>query len=159
MLVLDNFTDFYSTSIALKNRILRELSHHFTSEYKLPDRVKIVGDLEKYRYKDDESLWKQAKGYVPKDYSLYWDDEFICRFNTHHHIEFVLSLFWTGLREAYKSHKIGLLERLPDPEDKVKEALKRVDDMKLTTPIEKQAKEVVKKLIKRKHGRKSARGA
>lgn len=157
MLVLDNITDFYSISIALKNRIISELKHHFSSEYKIENRIRIIGDLEKFNYKEDESLWNQAKGYVPRDFSLYWDDEFICRFNTTHHIEFVLSLFWVGLREAYKSHKIGLIERLPDPEDEVKKAIERVDRMKLTTPVEKQARDVVKKLIKRKHGRKPAR--
>lgn len=159
MLVLDNTTDFYSVSIALKRRLLLELNGHFDKSFNLDKRIQIVGDLEKFRYKEDVSLWNQAKGNSEKEFSLYWDDEFICRFNTGHHIEFVLSMFWHGLKQAYKDHKIGLLERLLDVEDNIKDQLKKIDDMSLTTPIEKQAKDVVKKLIKRKHGRKSARSA
>lgn len=159
MLVLDNTTDFFSVSIALKRRFINELGKHFSPEYKLENRVKIVGDLEKFRAGEDMALWNQSKGYSAKEFSLYWDDEFVCRFNTNHHIELVLHMFWVGLRDLYKNHKVGLLEPLPDPEDTLKEQLKKVDDMKLTTPTEKQAREVVKKLIKRKHGRKHARGA
>lgn len=159
MFVLDRTTDLYSTSIAVKNRLLRELDKHFDKTYNIKDRIRIIADLEKFRFGEDPYLWSQNKGYTPKEFTLYWDEEFVCRFSTAHHIEFVLHLFWTGLREAYKAKKIGIIEPLPDPEDETKKALERLEKMKLTTPEEKMSKDVVKKLIKRKHGRKPARSS
>lgn len=157
MIYLDNTTDFFNVSIALKNRVLRELDHHFDGSYKIKERIRVISDLEKFRYKDDVSLWAQSKNYVAQEFVLYWDNEFICRFNTHHHIEDVMLMFWRGLKKALKEGKVGLFEPLPEPEDTLKAQLENIDKIETNNPTTKMAKNIVKKLIKRKHDPKPAR--
>lgn len=44
-------------------------------------RARIVSETEKYKYKEDESVWRQQKGLSVMAYEAYMDGEFLCFFN------------------------------------------------------------------------------
>lgn len=66
----------------IKSFINRELQKHFDKKLvDISQRVRLVADLYKFR-QDDPFFTAQAKGKIPRFYSVYFDDEFVCRFDS-----------------------------------------------------------------------------
>lgn len=151
--------------IPVKERIYRELDKHFDKDVDIRSRVSIFADVEKFRWKDDESVWAQKREKAPQVFSIYFDYEFVCYFDTSHDIKLFMLSFWKGLKELYKSNRIRLnkreaqedrLKREVEQIKKEKEEKKRIDNLDESTPTTKMAKELTKKLnsnAKRKKGK------
>ena len=86
--------------------IARNIQRHFDiKDCNFAKRTRVVADLEKWK-PDMVDIWDQKKG--TKWYSVYFDDEFVCRISSNTHpIQFEID-FLKGWTELYKHNKIHL---------------------------------------------------
>jgi len=127
----------------VKDQLIRELSSSFEPKIKFDSRIKVMSDLLMFRANEDVSVWRQKQGLVPEYFTVYFDDEYICGFDSSRSVKHAVLQFWQGFQKAYQDGKIHL-----DPnykEEVVKPEKKR---KKPTTPTEKMAAEIVDKLEK-----------
>jgi len=90
----------------IKDFINREFQKHFDKKLvDISQRVRLISDLYKFR-QEDPFFFAQAKGKLPKFYSLYFDDEFVCRFDSTYPPEAITLLFFKGLLDLYEKGKI-----------------------------------------------------
>ena len=125
----------------VKDQLIRELSNSFEPKIKFDKRIKVLSDLNVFRPKEDVSVWKQSKGILPEYFVVYFDDEYICGFDASRSVSYAKLEFWKGFHVAYKQGKIYL-----DPNYKPEVVKKEKKKIKATTPTEKLAVEVIKKL-------------
>lgn len=136
-----------------KDRIVSELQPHF--KFNLNDRIVVKADVNQFNKKEDESVWKQAKGLAPNYYEVYWDGVWLFDFSENEPVEFVIQKFWLGFRNAYDSEQIHL--RTPeeikqqDDKDRLDEMVKKVQrEMSEKTESDRLAKEAVLGVLEEK---------
>jgi hypothetical protein len=117
----------------------------------LRERVRIVSDLEKWR-PEVVDIWQQKEGV--KEYSIYFDDEFICRVNSLTSPYQLELEFLKGILEAYENNRIyfnladyqtetELVKQITkDKKDKKQARIKKIDKLSVS-PI---VKETLKQL-------------
>jgi len=142
-----------SEAARIEDFLCRELQKHFSK--KLVDvrqRIRLVPDLYKFK-PEDPYLWGQAKGKIPQHYSLYFDDEFVCDFDSTYPPEAILLKFWRGITYLFEQRKIYFDKSLYKAEEdilkdeKKKEAHERKERVrKAKAPPE--AKAVLNQLLK-----------
>lgn len=115
-------------------------------EFSLKDRLSIWAEVDKYHWKEDESVWKQKRGKASLEYEVHFDGEFICFFSLSDSEDEAYIKILEGIRDKYKDGKIHWNKELYEF-DKPKEDV--VELSKPTTPEEKILTEVVKKQAKR----------
>ena len=90
----------------IKDFINKEFQKHFDRKVvDISQRTRLVADLYKFK-QEDPFFHAQAKGKIPRFYSLYFDDEFVCRFDSSFPPEAVTLLFFRGLQDLYDKDKI-----------------------------------------------------
>jgi len=114
-------------------------------DFSLKNRLNIVSELDKYRWKEDESVWKQKRGKSAYQYEVYFDTEFVCFFGSDEGIDRAYLKVLEGILKLYKEKKIfwnldlyevyyptvkpeaEVLPKATTPEERlVKEAVRRV---------------------------------
>lgn len=91
----------------IKKFVVEKLQHHFNiKQVNLKDRVRIVADIEKWK-PEVEEIWVQPKTNV-YEYSLYFDDEFVCRANSKTNPYQLEVDFLKGFLELYEHDKIKI---------------------------------------------------
>lgn len=84
----------------------RELQKHFNpQEVKISERVRVVSDLYKFK-PETEYLHAQMMGKIPMHYSLYFDGEYVCGFDSTNRPEEIMYLFWKGIVPLYEKRTI-----------------------------------------------------
>lgn len=138
-----------------EQRVKHEIEQHFDKMVDIKNRLHVVSDIYKFRWKDDESVWSQKRGKTEKYYEVTLDGEHVCGFDESETMAQVMLKFWKGMRDGYKEGKIRLNKFLAEEERKNREVdlknqklnrTKRIKDIKAVTPEQKIAKEVVKRL-------------
>lgn len=137
----------------------RELQKSFSP--KLVDvkkRVRLVADLEKYRLEDPYFV-AQYKGMIPKHYSIYFDEEYICGFDSSYLPDAILLLFWRGMKKAYGEGKIYLDEQLYKRDEENEKKAKLEAEIKEAEKINKlnvspEIKDIISSLNKRRKKKK-----
>jgi hypothetical protein len=132
----------------IEDFLYRELQKHWPKGLvNVRERVRLIPDLYKFKPEDPYFL-AQKQGKVPQHYSLYFDSEFVCDFDSTYLPEAVLLLFWRGILPLYNEHKIYFDKRFYKAEDdlvteekKVKKHKRKEQIRKLDIPTE--AKEVI----------------
>lgn len=90
----------------IKSFINREFQKHFDKKLvDISQRVRLVSDLYKFRL-DDPFFYAQAKSKIPRFYSVYFDDEFVCRFDSTYPPEAITLLFLRGIKDLYDKGRI-----------------------------------------------------
>lgn len=130
--------------LRVKDRLISELGKSFDSKINFDKRIRVLSDLLLFKPGEDRSVWQQKTGDLPEYFTVYFDEEYICGFNANDSIEYATLEFWKGFKQAYKDGKIHLDPNYKEPEVKAPVQKKR----KATTPEEKMAEEVVKRLTK-----------
>jgi len=123
----------------VKDRLVQELGNSFDPKVNFNKRIRVMSDLIAFNYKEDKSVWKQKKGLLPEYYTVYFDDEYVCGFSDAHSVKHAVLEFWKGFKEAYKSGKIRLNQ-------KQVEVVKSKKKIKATTPSEKMAAQIARRL-------------
>lgn len=88
--------------LSIKDQFLQGIRKEFSPDIEIEKRVKVISDLEFFRYGEDESVWEQERGKRAKVYQIYFDDEFICTFKEDDIHQAVFLMFWRGLMDKYK---------------------------------------------------------
>jgi len=119
--------------------------------FPLKDRLHIVAETEKYKWREDESVWKQKKDKAPLQYEAYFDGEFVCFFGTQMTELEAYCEVLKGIRELYKSGKIHWNKELYEFDKKpveeiVLDAPDSPEDYILTEVVKKHAKKSGKKV-------------
>jgi hypothetical protein len=140
-----------SFDINLQERIGRELSGMFPNAEK---RVRVWADVDKYRWKEEETIWNQKRGISSGNYEVYFDKEFVCFADDGRGLQEAWKTFIEKFRDLYKLGKIFVHEEMY----KVKEAEEdaRIEKTKIaeiptaSTPEEKIVAEVIIRAAKKK---------
>ena len=141
--------------MTVEQQVKNEIAQHFDRMVDIENRLYVVSDLYKFRWKEDESVWGQKRGKADKYYEITFDGEHVCGFDESETMAQVMVKFWKGMKELYQEGKIRLNKFLADEEKKKREEevknqkkdrIKRIDNIKASTPEQKIAKEVVKRL-------------
>lgn len=148
--VKDTFVKHYSSSLAHSLSLPPE-------DFKKVDfenRLDVIPDTLMYN-REDPYVWGQDRGKLAEYFTVYFDGVFICGFDTNTPQAKLDRDFWKGIRDAYKSQKIrfnkGLAEKLKkEQDDQIKqaklEADKRLAALPESTPVQRMAKEVIRKV-------------
>jgi len=129
--------------LSVKDQLIKELSGSFEPKIKFDTRLRVMSDLLMFNPKEDLSIWNQHKGITPEYFTVYFDGEYICGFDSKQSVERAILDFWRGFKEAYKDGKIHLDPNYKEP---TKTVVKK--KIKPTTPTEKMAAEIAEKLQK-----------
>lgn len=118
-------------------------------DFPLKDRLKVVSELDKYRWKEDESVWAQKRGRAAYQYEVYFDAEFVCFFGSDEGIQRAYLKVLEGLLKLYKEKKIFWNKELYEV---YYPTVKPVEDTTpaATTPEEKLVKEAVRRVRAKK---------
>ena len=147
--------------LSVEQIVIRILEKHCDNTIDIKTRIRVISDLFKYK-PDDVYIWSQKKGKVVKYYTVYFDDEFVCGFDEGDHPDAFLLEFWKGLKKLVKENKV-ILNKFRAEQRRIDEAvaekakkqakLDRLNKLPDSTPEEKMAKEVVKRVSrsKKKH--------
>jgi len=137
---------YLSEEAHIKDFINREFQKHFNKdEVNISERVRLVSDLYKFRsdvLTGDKFFYDQKIGKVPRFYSVYFDDEFVCRFDSTYPAEAIQLLFWRGLTQLYETHKIYFDKSLYKAEEDYDKQIKRAEKEAKT----KKVKETIRKI-------------
>lgn len=144
ILLLDSTIDKPSEEL-----IKRQLRKHF--DFDISNRIKVVYDVVKFNYKEDKSVWDQAKGRAPHYGEVYWDNTWICDISLHEKPSTIDYKFLVGFKNAYESGQIGLLEPMEYiPDTTLEDAIKDVRKRKATTPEDAVVNETVLSILEDK---------
>lgn len=150
-----------------KDRFLYELSKHFDNSYNLNKRVYITSDIEMFRWREDESVWRQKREKAPHYYTVYFDNEYICGFSESDPLEKAMLEWWKGFKKAYQDGLIDLDEvksrelqqkRELELKQAKKEAEMKIEKLPEQTETQKIAKEVIKRVARKKPTSKRKKG-
>mgnify|MGYP001014975963 CR=1 FL=1 len=132
--------------------------------FKVPNfkmRLGVWAERDKYRWKEDESVWSQVMGKAYEAYEVYFDGEFVCFFNVGMTMQSVVIEILQGILKLFKEKKVYLNPEMyriaAEEERKQKEAIDKAIKEKVSkaqTPEEKVLGEV---LLRVKKKRKAAR--
>ena len=126
----------------IRDFINREIQKHFdTKLVDVKKRVRLVPDLYKFR-QEDPFFVAQAKGKIPRFYSVYFDDEFVCRFDSTFPPEAVTLLFLRGVKDLYEKGKISFNKNDYDVQAEVEKYKKKAEKEE----HKKKVKETIKKI-------------
>lgn len=127
-----------------------------------PERITLWADTDMFKHKEDEYIWNQAKGKITTTFSVYIDGIHICYFKETDTREKAVANFWKGFLDNYSKPdndplKIfideSIYKEIRDKKNKFDKELKElrvkeIDKIKATTPVEKEAKELAKTIVK-----------
>jgi len=132
-----------------------KLDHELGGTFKnLTKRIRIWSEVDKYNWKEDESVWRQKREKDAKDYEIYFDGEFVTFVSDKDGVQHGYLKVLEGLRDLYKEGKIFVNEEMykvreAEEEEKRKKA-KEVELPKATTPEEKVVAGAIEKMAKKK---------
>lgn len=134
--------------------ICKNLQKHWDPKLvDLRKRVRLVADLEKWRT-DVEEIWSQKVN--EKFYSVYFDDEYVCRVGSYTSPWQLELMFLKGVLELYQNNKIYFDQTQYKQEDELvkqlkhdsKESLRIANEKVDTLAIPSEAKQALKELNK-----------
>ncbi len=116
--------------------------------FTLVNRLRIIAEVDKYRWKEDESVWAQKRERTPLQYEVYFDDEFVCFFGLEDSEDQAYLKVLESITKLYREKKIywnKVLYEINKPEVKPEPKMKEA-----TTPEEKIVKEAFARVAKKK---------
>ncbi len=138
--------------------IARDMKHVFESNlpFQIPNftqRLCITPDVEKYRWKEDESVWLQMRDKSYHSFEVLFDGEFVCFFDLGLSEREVIVRMLEGLRALFKQEKIFLHPRMYEVQKAANEVVlekphnetERIITSVLTKQLKRKGKKVVLK--------------
>jgi hypothetical protein len=111
---------------SIEDFLYRELQKHWAVKLvNVRERIRLIPDLYKFKAGEDPFFWAQAGGKLPRHYCVYFDNEFVCDFDSTYLPQAILLQFWRGLLKLYQERKIYFDKSLYKAEDElIKDAAK-----------------------------------
>lgn len=121
----------------------------------LKSRFRVWSEKDKYRWKEDESVWKQVRGLSYEQYEVYFDGEFVCFFDLGMTMDQTVLEVMKGLIPLFKSGKVFINESMYEVRAlKAAEDRKKAHEIEIaapTTPEEKILAEVLTRVAKKRN--------
>lgn len=126
--------------IAVKDAILRQIKDEMgvSDYYKFDNRIKILSDIDIFKWKEDISVWAQKREKIANHFSIYMDDVHISGFDDSDPKEKIMLEWWKGLKKAISDNKLDI--------DPFKSAQLKIDKENLEKEIEKAKQDSINKL-------------
>jgi len=137
----------------MKDRFVDNLSSMFPNSDK---RIRVWAEIDKYKWKEDDDVWKQKKGITAPQYEVHFDGEFVCFIDSQKTEKYNLSEFLINIRKLYRDGKIFVNVEMYEVKKAEAEAKNKVSDLiipKAENEAEAMIVETIKKQAK-KRGRK-----
>lgn len=106
-------------------------------------RIKVWAETDKYRWKEDESVWNQKRGNTAPQYEAHFDGEFVCFIDSSKGMTYNIIEFLEAIKNLYRSGKIFVHPEMYQIIQAEKEAKQREKD----TVIIPSASTAVEKMI------------
>lgn len=116
-------------------------------------RISVWAEVDKYRWKEDEEIWNQAKGRTAAQYEVHFDNEFVCFIDAGKSDRYNLSEFLSNIKKLYLEKKIYVNVEMYAVKQAEQEALDTKPDLLVPAPsneAEATIVEVVKKQAKKR---------
>lgn len=136
----------------IKRSILSNISLMFPNADK---RLSIWAETDKYKWKEDESVWNQKRGNTAPQYEAHFDGEFICFIDSSLGLSYNLVEFLTNLKKLFSERKIFIHEEMYAVEAAKREGANKKEDLIIPKSTS-EADEIIVKVIK-KHAKKRGR--
>lgn len=141
----------------MKDLIISEIGGTFPDT---PKRLAVWAETDKYKWKEDESVWKQKRELTAPQFEVHFDGEFVCFFDSARGERHCLVTFLSALNELYKAEKIFVhvgiyeikeAERLAKAQNDVLEIPKARNEAEemVVRVIKKQAKKKKRKVVEK----------
>lgn len=108
----------------IKDTIVGHLGETFP---KADKRVYVLAETDKYKWKEDETIWNQKKGKTAPQYEGYFDGEFVCFMDSAKGKQHNLIEYLQGIKKLYQQGKIFVHQEMYDV--KLAEANKKKEDL------------------------------
>ncbi len=69
-------------------------------------RLSIWAEVDKFKWKEDESVWNQAKGKTAPQYEVHFDSEFVCFLDSGKSDKYNVYEFLLNIKKLYQEGKI-----------------------------------------------------
>lgn len=98
-------------------RIMQDMSRKFEENLpiKVPNfskRVRITSDVDKFKWKEEVSVWEQMQGKAALNFEVLFDGEFVCFFDTNDTEDVAITRMLEGFLKLYKEKKIYVNEEV-----------------------------------------------
>ncbi len=156
-------------NIGAKKRVVgaikKDMGDFGINEIELEKRITIKLDVEQFDFKEDESVWRQKRGYLPNVCEVYFDDVWCCDLKETDYDQAIVNRFFQGFQKGYDSGKIRLNKFLAEIEDEKKaqeakdakrDEIEAIESLPASTPEERISKEIVKEIVKENNAQPTA---
>ena len=117
------------------------------------ERLAVWAETDKYKWKEDESVWNQKRGRTAPQYEAHFDNQFICFFDSSKSKQFCLMTFLSALNELYKEGKIYVHPEIYAVKEAERQALADKDILEIPK-ARNEAEEMIVNVIKKQSKRK-----
>lgn len=144
-------------------QISRDMKRVFETAlpFRIPNfsqRLRITADVDKYKWKDEVSIWEQKQERTKHNFEVLFDGEFVCFFDLSQSESQALTAMLQGLRKLFAEEKIFINPRMYEVQAAKREAENTIEvdapenegEEILTEVIKKQAKKRGKKVVTKK---------
>lgn len=134
----------------MKDKFVSNLTAIFPKAEK---RIRIWAEVDKYTWKEEESVWNQKRGNTAPQYEVHFDGEFVCFIDSNKSDRYNLSEFLINIKSLYQNGKIFIHPEMYEIKQAEKEALEKKEDLIVPTPINESEAlivEVIKKQAKKR---------
>lgn len=91
-----------------KTEFISSVQKHF--KFDISKRISLIADVNQFNYKEDESVFNQARNKAPNTIEVYWDGVWVCDFNDKQLRDRVELNFLKGFTKLYEEGRIFLNE-------------------------------------------------
>ncbi len=139
----------------IKEVLVKELASTFG--FNINDRVRVVSDVEKFT-RDDPGVWAQSKKKRPHYFESYWDNVWICDFDSTTSPDVAAYRFLVGFKNAFTEGQVTL--HTPEEytkekqrilaEDLIQAEIKKLEQEKAVGQEQAIAKQAIKEVLEDK---------
>lgn len=143
-------------SLTVSQDFIRELQHAMPMELpNFTNRIRVTSDTDKYKWKEDESVWSQKRGLSALSYEVLFDGEFICFFDLNDDMGTAIKRALIGFREQFQRENLFVNPQMYEVIKAQREAKEKAELDNIPKPTS-EAEELLAKVIKRKRRKKNA---
>lgn len=130
----------------MKDKFVSNLVGLFPNSEK---RIRVWAEVDKYKWKEDESVWNQAKGKSAPQYEVHFDNEFICFIDSSKSDRYNLGEFLANIRKLYIEKKIFVNVEMYAVKQAEQEALLEKQEAVAVPKPENEAETIIVDVIKK----------
>lgn len=162
----------FDLSKKTKDWLVLQLEKQNIFKTDIADRVTVRADINTFKYKEDESVWKQFRGKTARYFEAYFDGMNICDFTDAEPQLAIVTKFMVGLRNCLLTGKVhinptqaqqekavaAVIEEKKIDENEDRKKLEKIDNMALERKEDKIRQKLLKRVVAKKIEKKKRKG-